>query len=53
MSGIEALQKSFEEYFNHRHFPVRPKSLYDPLEEFLSNSGKLITVDLWQALDLL
>jgi geranylgeranyl diphosphate synthase type II len=42
MSGIEALQKSFEEYFNHRHFPVYPKSLYDPLEEFLSNSGKRI-----------
>ena len=42
MSGIEALQKSFEEYFNHRHFPVHPRSLYDPLEEFLSNSGKRI-----------
>ena len=42
MSGIEALQKSFEQYFNHRHFPVHPKSLYDPLEEFLSNSGKRI-----------
>jgi geranylgeranyl diphosphate synthase type II len=42
MSGIEALQKSFEQYFNHRHFPVHPKTLYDPLEEFLSNSGKRI-----------
>lgn len=42
MSGIESLQKSFEAYFNHRHFPVFPSTLYDPLEEFLSNSGKRI-----------
>lgn len=42
MSGIESLQKSFEAYFNHRHFPVSPSTLYDPLEEFLSNSGKRI-----------
>ena len=42
MSGIEALQHSFETYFNHRHFPVSPATLYNPLEEFLSNSGKRI-----------
>ena len=42
MSGIESLQQSFELYFNHRHFPLHPKSLYDPLEEFLSNSGKRV-----------
>ena len=42
MLGIESLQKSFEVYFNHRHFPVFPSTLYDPLEEFLSNSGKRI-----------
>lgn len=42
MLGIESLQKSFEVYFNHRHFPVSPSTLYDPLEEFLSNSGKRI-----------
>jgi geranylgeranyl diphosphate synthase, type II len=42
MSGFEELQQSFETYFNHRHFPVFPSSLYDPLEEFLSNSGKRI-----------
>ena len=42
MSGIEALQNSFETYFNHRHFPHSPATLYDPLEEFLSNSGKRI-----------
>lgn len=42
MSGIESLQRSFESYFNHRHFPVVPASLYDPLEDFLSNSGKRI-----------
>ena len=42
MSSIETLQQSFESYFNHRHFPTVPASLYDPLEEFLSNSGKRI-----------
>jgi geranylgeranyl diphosphate synthase type II len=42
MTGIETLQQSFETYFNHRHFPSFPSTLYDPLEEFLSNSGKRI-----------
>ena len=42
MSGIETLQQSFEAYFNHRHFPTFPATLYDPLEEFLLNSGKRI-----------
>ncbi|MFN5422800.1 MAG: polyprenyl synthetase family protein [bacterium] len=42
MSGIETLQQSFEAYFSHRHFPNFPSTLYDPLEEFLSNSGKRI-----------
>lgn len=42
MSGLESLQTSFEQYFNHRHFPDAPSSLYDPLESFLSNSGKRI-----------
>ncbi len=42
MSGIETLQQSFEAYFNHRHFPNFPSTLYDPLEEFLSNTGKRI-----------
>ena len=42
MSGLEKLQKSFESYFAHRHFPVDPSTLYDPLEEFLQNSGKRI-----------
>ena len=42
MSGLEHLQKSFESYFAHRHFPTEPSTLYDPLEEFLLNSGKRI-----------
>lgn len=42
MSGLEHLQKSFESYFAHRHFPDEPSTLYDPLEEFLLNSGKRI-----------
>jgi geranylgeranyl diphosphate synthase type II len=40
MSGLEHLQISFESYFTHRHFPEEPSTLYDPLEEFLLNSGK-------------
>jgi len=42
MTGIETLQTTFESYFTHRHFPSFPSTLYDPLEEFLSNSGKRI-----------
>jgi geranylgeranyl diphosphate synthase type II len=42
MKGIEQLQQDFEQYFNHRHFPSFPASLYDPLEEFLQNTGKRI-----------
>lgn len=42
MKGIEKLQQDFESYFNHRHFPSVPASLYDPLEDFLSISGKRI-----------
>ena len=42
MSTLESLQKSFESYFNHRHFPSVPATLYNPLEEFISNSGKRI-----------
>lgn len=42
MSTLESLQKSFESYFNHRHFPAVPATLYNPLEEFISNSGKRI-----------
>ncbi len=42
MSELESLQIEFEKYFNHRHFPHVPSTLYDPLEEFLSNSGKRI-----------
>jgi geranylgeranyl diphosphate synthase type II len=42
MKGIESLQQEFEQYFSHRHFPAFPASLYDPLEEFLQNTGKRI-----------
>jgi geranylgeranyl diphosphate synthase type II len=42
MKGIESLQQEFEQFFNHRHFPDFPATLYDPLEEFLQNTGKRI-----------
>lgn len=42
MSTLEQLQKLFETYFAHRHFPAEPSTLYDPLEDFLLNSGKRV-----------
>lgn len=42
MKGIELLQAEFEQYFSHRHFPKFPATLYDPLEDFLLNSGKRV-----------
>ena len=42
MKSVQTLQQEFESYFNHRHFPDYPSSLYDPLELFLENSGKRI-----------
>lgn len=42
MTGVDTLTKAFESFFNHRHFPDYPASLYDPLETFLANSGKRI-----------
>lgn len=42
MKSVQTLQQEFESYFNHRHFPDYPSTLYDPLELFLENSGKRI-----------
>jgi geranylgeranyl diphosphate synthase, type II len=42
MYQFEELQQRFETYFNHRHFPDQPKSLYDPCEYFLTLGGKRI-----------
>lgn len=42
MYQFEELQQQFETYFNRRHFPVQPKSLYDPCEYFLTLGGKRI-----------
>ncbi len=42
MQSFEDLAKKFTEYFNHRHFPVHPSSLYDPCEYFLGLGGKRI-----------
>ncbi|MGL6269884.1 MAG: polyprenyl synthetase family protein [Chitinophagaceae bacterium] len=42
MHQFEALQEKFETYFNHRHFPANPSTLYDPAEYFIGLGGKRI-----------
>jgi geranylgeranyl diphosphate synthase type II len=42
MHLFEELAKKFTAYFNQRHFPVHPSSLYDPCEYFLGLGGKRI-----------
>ncbi len=42
MHQFEALQEKFETYFNHRHFPSQPSTLYDPAEYFIGLGGKRI-----------
>jgi geranylgeranyl diphosphate synthase, type II len=42
MHPFEVLQEKFETYFNHRHFPAQPSTLYDPAEYFISLGGKRI-----------
>jgi len=40
MQSFKALSQQFAEYFNTRHFPAQPTSLYDPCEYFLTIGGK-------------
>jgi geranylgeranyl diphosphate synthase type II len=42
MHSFEQLAKEFTAFFNTRHFPLSPKSLYDPCEYFLGIGGKRI-----------
>jgi geranylgeranyl diphosphate synthase type II len=42
MHSFEDLIKQFSTYFNVRHFPESPASLYDPCEYFLGLGGKRI-----------
>ncbi len=42
MKNFEELSAAFSDYFNTRHFPERPQSLYEPAEYFLSMGGKRI-----------
>jgi geranylgeranyl diphosphate synthase type II len=42
MHHFEELQEKFETYFNHRHFPQTPATLYDPAEYFIGLGGKRI-----------
>ena len=42
MHHFEELQLKFETYFNHRHFPENPSTLYDPAEYFIGLGGKRI-----------
>src|SRR5689334_13492772 len=42
MQSFELLSKKFALYFDKRHFPAEPSSLYDPNEYFLKLGGKRI-----------
>ena len=42
MQSFEQLLKQFEEYFNRRHFPAEPASLYDASQHILSIGGKRV-----------
>ena len=42
MQSFELLSKKFALYFDKRHFPDEPSSLYDPNEYFLKLGGKRV-----------
>ncbi|WP_336514004.1 polyprenyl synthetase family protein [Pollutibacter soli] len=42
MHKFEELLPRFEAYFNQRHFPLQPSTLYDPAEYFLGLGGKRV-----------
>lgn len=42
MQSFETLAEQFGAYFNKRHFPAEPATLYDPNEYFLQQGGKRI-----------
>lgn len=42
MHTLQALQEKFEGYFERRHFPEDPSSLYEPTTYFLGLGGKRI-----------
>jgi geranylgeranyl diphosphate synthase type II len=42
MQSFELLSQKFSLYFDKRHFPTEPASLYDPNEYFLKMGGKRI-----------
>jgi len=42
MQSFEHLSKKFAQYFDKRHFPAEPASLYDPNEYFLKLGGKRV-----------
>jgi geranylgeranyl diphosphate synthase, type II len=42
MNSFEELLKKFENYFNVRHFPVSPETLYDPAQYILGIGGKRV-----------
>lgn len=42
MQSFELLSQKFNLYFDRRHFPAEPASLYDPNEYFLKMGGKRI-----------
>ena len=42
MHSFEELSKEFNRQFSIRHFPIQPRSLYDPADYFLGMGGKRV-----------
>ena len=42
MQSFDLLQQQFDQFFNKRHFPEQPQSLYNPAQYFLELGGKRV-----------
>jgi len=42
MQSFDLLQQQFDQFFNRRHFPEQPQSLYNPAQYFLELGGKRV-----------
>ena len=42
MQSFDLLQQQFDKFFNKRHFPEQPQSLYNPVQYFLELGGKRV-----------
>lgn len=42
MQSFDQLQQQFDQFFNKRHFPEQPQTLYNPAQYFLELGGKRV-----------